>query len=77
MTNSNSSTRDPLLRSEITYGELFQHFKADCPTLDVEDYRPSMLPYAITVWLKDGRKLIYHYDPMYGGAIVGSNIVPE
>lgn len=64
--------------SEITYGQIFQKFRAQFPDIEVSDYRPASLPYTIHVWTKDKRCLLYLYEVVFQtGFIVGETVQDE
>lgn len=48
----------------LTYGEIWNKFRATFYWLDITDYRPyPLLDYSIIIWLKDGEERAYRYIP--------------
>ena len=49
--------------NELTYGDIYRKFIDMFPEVykGVVEYRPAETPYAIHIWLKDGRELAFTY----------------
>lgn len=58
-------TRDEMVKTDFTYGDLFKVFKKQYPDIakGIDDYRPYEGNNTIWAWYKNHTSVIVRYDP--------------